>query len=568
MKTTRFLFKAGDYAEAVASSLARIGEDQVARRILKRDHTVWKDDPAGIAGRLGWLDSPGLMSGEIPRIARFTRDLRADGYTDALLLGMGGSSLAPDLFRKVFGVGEGCIDLRVLDSTDPAALLEHAERLDPARTLYLVSTKSGTTAETISFFKYFYNLTLEKIGAKETGRHFAAITDPGSALESIASNLGFRDLFLNDPDIGGRYSALSFFGLVPASLLGIDIGRLLDRARTMADACGSFTGMAGGDRDTGTVLGAAMGTLHNLGVDKLTLITSPGIRPLGAWLEQLLAESTGKQGKGILPVDGEIPGRPDVYGRDRLFVHLSQTGEKTYDSQVHALEQAGHPVIRIVLNDLYDIGAEFFRWEWATAVAGHQMGINPFDQPDVESAKARTREMLGEYKARGRFPEPAPASSEKGIETYTDSPGTSLGDSLGSFLDNAGPGSYVALQAYVNPASETVTALGELRDRIRDSLRVAATVGFGPRFLHSTGQLHKGDGGKGLFIQITCTDTADVPIPDEAGKDGSTVTFGTLKAAEALGDFQALTDRGRRVIRFNITGDVAEGIHTLRKTLG
>lgn len=566
MNRTKFHYQTGKYTDTVNSSLARFQEDRIIDRLWDHDHTVWKNDPAQIANRLGWLKSPVNMRAAVERIGTMVQNVRDEGYINALLLGMGGSSLAPDLLSKIFGAREGFLGLRVLDSTDPAAVRAYAENLDPVRTLYIVSTKSGTTTETLSFFRYYYSLTAKAAGPGSAGDHFIAITDPGSSLQTIASDLGFRDIYLNDPDIGGRYSALSFFGLVPAALLGIDIGLLLERAATMAR--GSESSNSPVQDNTGAVLGVLMGTLHNLGVNKLTLITSPSIFALGTWLEQLLAESTGKEGRGILPVEGEVPGPPSVYGPDRLFAYLRMRDDTTYDRQVLSLEKAGHPVVRITLDDYYDVGAEFFRWELATSVAGHIMGINPFDQPNVESAKAQAREMLVQYRKEGHLPVLASIFTESGVDVITDLDAGDLVQVIERFLAFTKPGSYVAIQAYINPTSEAAAALGDLRHRIRDRLKVATTVGFGPRFLHSTGQLHKGDGGNGLFIQITSEDLEDLPIPDDPEKGDSSITFGVLKAAQALGDRQALLDAGRRVIRFHMKGDVVEGIGLLTEKIG
>ncbi len=562
-----FSVNTGGYRDTVDRTLEDLRKHNVMSRLWDHDHTLWKDSPAEISNRLGWLSSPVNMKGVTGQIKDTVGHILEEGYTDALLLGMGGSSLAPDLFRRAFGARNGYLNLKVLDSTDPAAVLDHARDLDLSRTLFIVSTKSGTTSETLSFFNYFFNQTLEKVGRDQAGSHFIAITDPGSPLYSLASELGFRETFVNDPDIGGRYSALSYFGLVPAALMGIDIDLLLDRAAAMVSNCEPANCPVQGD-NTGGILGGVMGALHNSGIDKLTFIASPSIGCLGGWLEQLLAESTGKEGKGIVPVDGELPGSSDHYGDDRLFVYLKISGDTTYDKIVSTLEKEGKPVVRVELADLYDIGSEFFRWEVATAVAGHVMGINPFDQPNVESAKIQARRMLDEYRSSGRLPVTKPALSGVGMEVYSDLPVDSPGGSMQLFLSLSQPGDYVALQAYVNPVPETALALGELRHAIRDRYHIATTVGFGPRFLHSTGQLHKGDGGNGLFIQITADDVQDLPVPDEPGKDNSSITFGVLKAAQAMGDRQALMDAGRRVIRFHLKGDVVEGIRLLKEKVG
>ncbi len=563
---TSFLVHTAGYGDIVDKTLKNLKEHHVMGRLWDHDYTLWKDDPKDISDRLGWLSSPVNMKGVVGQIHSTVGDVLSDGYTDALLMGMGGSSLAPDLFQKTLGVMEGFLDLNVIDSTDPAAVLEAAERSDPSKCLFVVSSKSGTTTETLSHLKYFFNQTTEAVGSDRAGQHFIAITDPGSPLASLASKLGFREIFLNDPDIGGRYSALSYFGLVPAALMGINIELLLDRAAAMASNCEPANCPVEGD-NTCAVLGSVMGAMHDTGIDKLTFITSPSITPLGTWLEQLLAESTGKEGKGIVPVNGEFPENTEFYGPDRLFVYLRISGDNTFDRHVKAFQDADHPVVSIQLSDHYDIGAEFFRWEVGTAIAGHVMGINPFDQPNVESAKERTRRLLQQYQEKGSLPKAEPMLVESGVEVYADISSDNLGDAMGTFLGQVQPGDYVALQAYIHPTSEASRELEELRHRIRNIHKVATTLGFGPRYLHSTGQLHKGGSGKGLFIQITVDDPLDLPIPDEAGNEGSSITFGVLKAAQAMGDLQALQDAGRRVIRFHIKGNVTEGIETLIGTL-
>jgi hypothetical protein len=434
----------------------------------------------------------------------------------------------------------------VLDSTDPGAVLAHEQRLDLTRTLFVVSTKSGGTVETLSLFKYFYNRVAEAVGADGAGEHFVAITDPGSKLADLAERYNFRGTFLNDTNIGGRYSVLSYFGLVPAALVGVDVPRLLDDAMSMA--CATESCVAARD-NPGAVLGAILGELAKAGRDKVTFVTSPEMASFGDWVEQLIAESTGKEGKGILPVVGEPLGSPDVYGDDRLFVYLGLEEDGTGDSVIQALEDTGHPMVRLRLKNLYDLGGQFFLWEMATAVASHRLAINPFDQPNVEAAKVLARQMVSEYTETGALPtgEAAPLSQE----------------ALKQFLGQANPGDYIAIQAYVQPTAEADAALQSLRTQLRDRLKLATTVGYGPRFLHSTGQLHKGDAGNGLFIQFTADASQDVPIPDEAGSPASSISFGVLKTAQALGDRQALLDANRRVIRFHLGDDVAGGLSQL-----
>ena len=536
----------GPHELRVDAALGEMLAQRVVARIWAHDHTLWKPELTEITNRLGWLHTAEMMRDHLPELQAFADDIRAASYTHALLLGMGGSSLAPEVFRNTFGVAPGFLDLAVLDSTDPGAVLAHATTLDPARTLFIVSTKSGGTVETFSFFKYFYNWLADALGAEQSGDHFVAITDPGSGLAGVAEQYRFRATFLNDPNIGGRYSALSYFGLVPAALLGLDLARLLDCALAMA--CASESCVT--DRDNPAAwLGAILGELARAGLDKVTFLMSPQIASFGDWVEQLVAESTGKEGKGILPVVGESIGPPRVYGGDRLFVHLVLNGDHAPDAKLQALEQAGHPVLRLRLPHLYDLGGQFFLWEMATAVAGHCLGINPFDQPDVEAAKVLARRMVTAYQERGALPqdEPAPLSSAV----------------LRGFLGQARAGDYAAIQAYIQPTAAAGEALQVLRTHVRDEYRLATTVGYGPRFLHSTGQLHKGDAGNGLFIQLTADDAWDAPIPDQAGSPQASISFGVLKMAQALGDRHALVDRGRRVIRFHLGMDPVAGLRQL-----
>ena len=530
----------GAYQAAVDQALAQMAAADVLKRIEQRDYTVWRDDPAEIRNRLGWLDAPAGMGTTVPRLQALRQTLLAEGYSDVLLLGMGGSSLAPEVFYNIFGGDPAGLRLAVLDSTDPGAVLAQAARLNPATTLFIVATKSGGTVETFSFFKYFYNWTVDALGAEAAGAHFVAITDPGSKLQAVAGQLQFRDTFLADPNVGGRYSALTFFGLLPAALVGVDVAQLLDRAQAVR-------------KDDGATLGAILGALAKAGRDKVTFVTSPALANFGDWVEQLIAESTGKDGTGILPVVGEALGDPAVYGADRLFVYLRLAGadaaQGAHDAALAALAAAGHPLVTIRLHDLYDVGGQFFLWELATAVAGHLLGIQPFDQPNVESAKVLARQMVATYHELGRLPEdtPAPLSST----------------ALRAFLAASRPGDYIALQAYVPPTPATTAALNALRLALRDRLHLATTVGYGPRFLHSTGQLHKGDGNNGLFIQFTADVLQDAPIPDEAGAAASGMSFGVLIQAQALGDGQALRDAGRRVIRFHLGTDVVGGLERL-----
>jgi glucose-6-phosphate isomerase len=560
-------FNLGTYQSIVDDALADFNQEQIVARIWHKDHMVWKPDPHEITNRLGWLHIAETMQEDLSPIQALVTDVRASGYTHVLHMGMGGSSLAPDVLSKIFGAGfespddKGYLKLAVLDSTDPGAILAYEQHLRAhsenfARTLFIVATKSGTTAETISFFKYFYNRVAEVLGTgAQVGKHFVAITDPGSPLLDMAQRYQFRAAFPNDPDIGGRYSVLSHFGMVPAALMGLDISRMLARASQEAKACASACVESQAETNVAARLGVVMGQLAQEGRDKVTFVASPGLAAFGDWVEQLIAESTGKEGKGILPVVGEPLGGPRVYGQDRLFVSLQLAGDQIYDAALHKLAAAGHPVVRLVLGDLYDLGRQFFLWEFATAVAGHCLKINPFNQPNVESAKKLARQMIDEYTQKGELParKSAPVTA----------------DALRTFLGQAKAGDYIAIQAYLQPTPETDRALKAFQVHLRDRYKLATTVGYGPRYLHSTGQLHKGDAGNGLFIQFTADDAHDVPIPDEAqGPDTSqgttsSITFSVLKRAQALGDAQALKDAGRRFIHFYLGHDVISGLNKM-----
>jgi transaldolase/glucose-6-phosphate isomerase len=563
----------GEHQAAVDSALLRFRDERIMHRIWEHDHTVWKEKPTEIVNRLGWLHSPEIMTENIPIMNAFVDEVRSSGFTHALLLGMGGSSLAPEVFRFTFGVRSGYLDLSVLDSTDPGAVLERERSIEPGKTLFIVSTKSGGTVETLSFMKYFYQKTIEISGRDRAGDYFIAITDPGSGLESAARELHFRKIFLNDPNIGGRYSALSYFGLVPAALIGIELDKLLARAASMGYNCEGNNCPVAGD-NTGAWLGAIIGEAAKAGRDKITLVASPPIQYFDAWLEQLIAESTGKEGKGILPVCGEDIESPDAYAHDRLFVYIRLDDDSTYDERIGMLAEAGRPVVQLNLRDMYDLGGELFRWEIATAVAGMLLGINPFEQPDVESAKVLARDMVAAYREKGSMPELTPSMEWKGIKVYSDITVDRFDEILPRFLARIEEGkkgeigrSYVALQAYVKPDVETDEALYGLRSRIQNRFRVATTVGYGPRFLHSTGQLHKGDAGHGLFIQFTADMPEDIAIPDDPCSDESSISFGILKTAQAMGDRQALLDAGRTVIRFDLGRDISGGLKRILETI-
>jgi glucose-6-phosphate isomerase len=529
-----------------AAALEKAASDKLVERLWARDHTLWAPAPDEISNRLGWLDIMARMETELPALRDFASDIKDAGIQDVLLLGMGGSSLAPEVFSKVFGPAPGFPNLHVLDSTDPQAVNNYADSLDPAGTLYIVSTKSGGTVETFSFFKFFYNLAEGKLG-DQVGQHFVAITDPGSKLASQAEEYKFRRTFLNDPDIGGRYSALSFFGLVPAALLGLDLDELLSRAEAMCSVCQNQDVYT----NQGVQLGLVLASLAKAGRDKLSFRIPERIASFGDWVEQLIAESTGKSGTGILPVVHEPPAPTKSYGDDRAFVAVELQDEGSH-AELQSQANAGEPIISLRWPDRYALGAHFFLWEFATAVAGYGLGINPFDQPNVESAKVLARNLAEEYSNSGKLP--------KGDAQPLDPA------ALKAFLADAPTDAYISLQAYLPPTETTTVALQKLRGKLL-RYRMATTLGFGPRFLHSTGQLHKGDAGKGLFVQLLSATNEDVDIPDEIGSSASEISFGALKAVQALGDAQALRDAGRRVIRFDLSSRPTAEIENLARQL-
>ncbi|MEX1103272.1 MAG: bifunctional transaldolase/phosoglucose isomerase [Dehalococcoidia bacterium] len=489
--------------EAVEARLDAMTRDHILDRIWQRDHTVWKPDPAELRDRLDWLTVADEMAEHVDELVAFATEVRGDGYTTTVLLGMGGSSLAPEVLHATFGSASGYLDLKVLDTTDPDQIASVESALDLRKTLFIVSSKSGGTIETLSQFAHFWSKIPD-------GRHFIAITDPGSSLQGVAAEHGFRHVFSNPPEIGGRYSALSYFGLVPAALIGVDLGQLLGRAREMVAACDQDVAP---EDNPGEWLGTIIGEAALAGRDKLTLVMPRPLATLGYWIEQLIAESTGKEGRGILPVEGEPLGPPDVYGSDRLFVAIGA------EPALDALEAAGHPVVRLPYLDAYQLGAEFFRWEFATAVAGHVLRLNPFDQPNVQEAKDATNRVLA------------------GEPVDTRTPGAA------DVLSSLKPGDYIAITAYVPRDAGWQASLLRLRVALRDRYRVATTVGFGPRFLHSTGQMHKGGPNEGIFLQVVSQPETDIAIP------GKPFSFGALKEAQAAGDLASLRAHKRRVAR-------------------
>ena len=534
------------------------------RRLWAADASLWTGSDE--ASWLGWLGITESQIAHLHELESIRDEVARAGFQHALLLGMGGSSLAPEVLKTTYGDREGHPSLHVLDSTDPAQIKAFEGKIDPAKTLFIVSSKSGTTLEPNILKQYFFEVAREALGA-EAGDHFIAITDPGSKLQEIAERDRFRRIFAGVPSIGGRYSALSSFGMVPAAVMGLDLNRFLDRTEEMVAACASCTPV---EDNPGAVLGLILGTLARAGRDKVTIVSSPGIEALGAWLEQLIAESTGKGGNGLIPVDRERLGPPSVYGDDRVFtfLRLAAAPDQAQDAAVDALRRAGQPVVQVDVEDIYDLGQEFFRWEIAIAVAGSFLGINPFDQPDVEASKIATRQLTSQYERTGSVPPEIPFLDEGGIKLFADDRNASellraagaektLASVLRAHLGRLGPGDYLGLLAYLEMSSANVGVLQQLRHAVRDRKKAATCLGFGPRFLHSTGQAYKGGPNTGVFLQVTCDDATDLAVP------GQKYTFGIVKAAQARGDFQILTERGRRALRVHLGRDVAAGLATL-----
>lgn len=550
-----------ELTKAVRATLDEWTAEEKLRKLWARDASLWtgKDESKW----LGWLSIVSEQLRTADRFVKFAEEVAATGVSHALLLGMGGSSLCPEVFRKSFGKIIGYPELHVLDSTDPAQIKSIENKIDLANTLFFVSSKSGTTLEPNIFKQYFFERVRQTIGVN-AGDRFIAITDPGSKLREVAERDQFRKIFLGVPGIGGRYSALSDFGLAPAAAMGVDVTKFLNRTAGMVSACGPEVQP---HENPGVILGAVLGVTHNQGRDKVTIITSPGIYDLGAWLEQLLAESTGKNGKGLIPVDRESIGSPGSYGDDRVFVYLKLETDEDDDS-IDALEASSQPVVRITVGDVYDLGQEFFRWEIATAAAGSLIGINPFDQPDVEASKIVTRKLTAEYEQTGSLPAENPFFEAEGIKLFADERNAgalnqtvvdrSLTGFLKAHLDRLAPRDYFALLAYVEKNDAHEQALQSARQAVRHAKHVATCLGFGPRFLHSTGQAYKGGPNSGVFLQITCDDAIDLPVPDQK------YTFGIVKAAQARGDFEVLAERGRRALRVHLGADVSEGLAKLQ----
>ena len=532
----------------VQAALEEIRRRDVPGRMWRGDHTVWKPDPTEISNRLGWLTVAGQMGEQAAPLEEFASEVRTSGYTHVVLLGMGGSSLGPEVLgRTLMGANKGFPRLIVLDSTVPDRISTVGREIDPAKTLFLVSSKSGGTVETLSFYRYFRNLVDELLGRREAGRNFVAITDSGTPLESLALEEEFRKVYANPADIGGRYSVLSYFGLVPAALTGMSITRLLERAASMAAECSSGVPI---EENPGAVLGAAMAGFARAGWDKLTLVASEFVDAFGLWVEQLIAESLGKEGKGVIPVTGEPLAPAEKYGQDRWFVYLRTGWDDTdrTDREMSKIRSAGYPVLELRLTDHYDLGSEFFRWQFATAVAGSLLGVNPFDQPDVQGSKDNTDRVLDSYRREGALPVLAESGSSAEL------------------INGARPSDYLSIMAFIEQTDETDLLLGRIRSSVLERYGIATTLGYGPRFLHSTGQLHKGGPSSGLHLQLTQSTPddgrADLEIP------GAAYTFRTLSQAQALGDLSALASLGRRTARVSLGSDPAAGLDRILRELG
>jgi len=547
---------------AVGRAAAEWTANNKVSRLWQKDASLWTNN--GEEKWLGWLDIVERQQKNLASFAELAAQVKARGFSSVLLLGMGGSSLCPEVLAVTFGQQPGSPALHVVDSTDPAQIKAARDRVNLAETLVIVASKSGSTLEPNVLKQYFFSEMQKAVGAAKAGSHFLAITDPGSKMEQVAKADSFWKLFYGNPEIGGRFSALSNFGVIAATVAGLDTGKLLSEA---AKAVASAK-LAPAQNPT-VELGLLLGTAANAGRDKLTIFTSPEIYDLGAWLEQLVAESTGKLGKGITPVDREVIAAPQIYGSDRIFVYIryAKTTGKSQDAKVAALEAAGHPVIHIEIADLYEIFGQFFLWEVATAVAGSVMGINPFDQPDVESAKIETRALTAAYEQTGKLPLREPVLVDKGIQLYATkayaatlksaAPAETLAGYLRAHLGQIHPGDYFAVLAFLPMFPKHEAAIQRFRHKVRDAKRVATCLGFGPRFLHSTGQDYKGGPNTGVFLQITAGHAVDVPIP------GQKLSFGVVIDAQAAGDLAVLESRGRRALRVHLGADVAAGLKAL-----
>lgn len=540
--------------------------ERFSSRLWDKDPNLWRSEPEHqkvIKNRMGWLAAPNWSKNHIAELEDTGREIVDAGFTNIVLMGMGGSSLCPEVFHITFGSAAGYPALHVLDTTDADTICEIESKINLENALFIVASKSGGTIEVMSFYKYFHQKLVDIKGEK-AGGNFIAITDPGSSLEELGKKNNFRKVFLNPADIGGRFSALSYFGLVPAALIGMDLSRLTQSAAVMAQACGP-----GAPQNPGLQLGAILGEMAKFGRDKLTLILSEPVASFGYWAEQLIAESTGKEGTGILPVEGEPIGKPEVYDNDRLFVAITLKDDSSQEDAMAELDAAGHPIVRIELENVYDLGGQFFLWEVATSVAGAVLGINPFDEPNVTESKNNTAHILDKYRYTGSLPDEEAVADEGDIKLYAttvycgkliSSPPT-LSSVLQAHLANVRPGDYLALTAYIQATPAIRKILGDIREDLRNRLKVATTIGYGPRFLHSTGQLHKGGADNGVFIQITSEGPSDLAIP------GEPYSFNVLKAAQAMGDFQSLAARGRRLVRVHLSGELDRSLESLKQLI-
>ena len=551
----------GEYGKTVNERINVFNDSRFEQKLWQMDASLWKDDPKTqeqIRNSMGWLYLPDKMMESVESINEFAKNLKESGFSHVLHMGMGGSSLAPLVISQTFTKEKNMLRLTVLDTTDPEAITNIESDLPLKDTLFIVASKSGTTAEPLAFGDYFYEKVKELKG-ENAGENFIAITDPGTPLAKLSQNRNFRKVYLNFHDIGGRYSALSYFGLVPAALMGIDINELLFRAQLMKHACSSSKAVKD---NPGMLLGIVMGELALRGRDKVTFITSVPIKTFGMWLEQLLAESTGKDGKGLIPVAGETPGDPSDYGNDRLFIYFRMKNaiDRSLEEKVSQLCDAGHPVVTIDMNDTTDIGQEFFRWEIATATAGSVMGLNPFDQPNVQESKDNTNRMLKMVYEHGRLPENTPSIDEGLIKLFDGYVADSIHESLSEFIEHFQDHDYIALLAYWPENADTQRILELIRNRLRKHTHLAVTAGYGPRYLHSTGQLHKGGPNSGLFIQLTVSDRHDISVP------GQPYSFGVFKEAQAMGDMEALKKHNRRVIRIHLN-DLKDALSKLEENV-
>jgi transaldolase / glucose-6-phosphate isomerase len=558
-----------DAEKSLNAALDDWKKNNKVQRLWARDSSLWTGADEG--NWLGWLGITEEQVAHVTQFKQLAEEIRSAGFTHVVLLGMGGSSLCVEVFARTFGQEAGGPKMHVLDSTDPAQIRDIDASIDIKRTIFIVASKSGSTLEPNIFKQYYFDRVSQVAGAAEAGKQFIATTDPGSKMQKIAEGDHFRHIFFGVPSIGGRYSALSNFGIVPGAIQGVDIAKFLDRAEEMVHACAS---VVPADQNPGVILGAVLGTCERAGRNKVTIFASPGISDLGAWLEQLLAESTGKQGKGLIPVDGESIGAPSVYGNDRVFAYmrLDSAPDAEQDAGVAALEKAGQPVVRVNVPEKYALGQEFFRWEIATAVAGSIIGINAFNQPDVEASKIETRKLTEQYEKTGSLPAEAPFYTGDGFKLFSDEKNVAalkgaagsnatIVDYLRAHLNRLHAGDYFAVLAYINRNAAHAKVLQAFRHAVRDKKKVATCLGFGPRFLHSTGQAYKGGPNSGVFLQITCDDAADIPVP------GQKYTFGVVKAAQARGDFQVLADRDRRALRVHLGADVAAGLAKLNDAI-